>query len=241
MPIEELLESPSISVPICSRRTNSQYPSEADRNAVMWGDLGPQLQAGYATAASATTTPSKTTSSLHGQQQSRSRRQLRPRPVHLGLVKIAQGQRALGSLDVQRFSRRGSAPPSSAPNRQPDTSAAISPWPATSSACRARKPSASPRPTSRRAPAHHRRAAGRTPQADRAVRTSMQSCITTRPSSIFLPPWACLMAPWKPSPPLHRPQVPRPRPASLTSRLILASASALASTSPVPSPPLSTD
>jgi outer membrane protein TolC len=101
MPIEELLTMAAQYRPDLQAVRTLLKSAEADTGTVMWGNLGPQLQAGYTYGGLQTSTSSKDYV-LHEQQKAGVGASFALGLSTFGLVKTARANEQLASVDVQR-------------------------------------------------------------------------------------------------------------------------------------------
>jgi HAE1 family hydrophobic/amphiphilic exporter-1 len=101
MPIEELLAMAAHYRPDLQAVRTLLKSTEADTGTVMWGNLGPQLQAGYTYGGLQTSTSSKDYG-LHQQQKAGVGASFALGLSTFGLVKTAKANEQLASVDVQR-------------------------------------------------------------------------------------------------------------------------------------------
>jgi outer membrane protein TolC len=101
MPIEELLAMAAQYRPDLQAVRTLLKSTEADTGTVMWGNLGPQLQAGYTYGGLQTSTSSKDYG-LHQQQKAGVGASFALGLSTFGLVKTAKANEQLASVDVQR-------------------------------------------------------------------------------------------------------------------------------------------
>jgi outer membrane protein TolC len=101
MPIEELLAMAARYRPDLEAVRSLLRSAQADTGTVMWGDLGPQLQAGYTYGGMQTKTSAKTYG-LHEQQKAGIGASFAFGLSTFGHIKVANANERLAAVDVQR-------------------------------------------------------------------------------------------------------------------------------------------